>query len=397
VLTILDEAKHAYKEKGEDAGKQLTKWAHQSQKKERLSAMLELAKSDLAVHPDDLDKDPWLFNCENGVLDLYQGVLWPHHSDDLLTKIAPVTFDWSAEAPRWEDFIEEVTGGDEELSEYLQRFFGYSLTADISEQYLPILCGSGANGKSTFIETIMQVMGDYAGWAAPDLLTDTNGSNEHPTELADLEGKRLVAVSESEKNRKLRVQRAKRLTGDRVLKARRMRQDYYTFERGFKVGMVTNNQPTVDEDTEAAWRRLRLVPFSATIPEDQRDPKLPEKLAAEAAGILVWLVQGCIDWQIDGLGEPEVVQQATGRYRAQAEPVTGFIDQWCGLEAGAWVPTEQLREAFEDYVQTQGHGGKPSEAKLWAALRQRGCQSERRNEGRGWAGVRLKTKAYDAA
>ena len=272
----------------------LTKWAAKSQQRDRLSAMADLARCEVAVTPEQLDTDPWLLNCLNGTIDLRTGRLRPHRQTDMISKLAPVRYDDQAECPRWTAFLDRIMDGSDNLIGYLQRIAGLCLTADIREQILPIFYGTGANGKSVFLDTLLGIMGDYGIEAAPGLLILKQGYSEHPTEIADLAGRRLVVGWETEEGQHLRIQLIKRLTGNAKIKARYMRQDYFEFDRTFKVILCTNNKPSVQEQTVAVWRRLRLIPFNVTIPENEQDKSLLHKLKCEWSGILRWAVQGCL-------------------------------------------------------------------------------------------------------
>ena len=200
----------------------------------------------------------------------------------------------------------------------MQRLAGYALTGDTSEHVLPFLYGTGANGKTTLINALMQTLGDYAQLAAPDLLLAKRGA--HPTELADLFGMRFVASASVEDGRRLAESLAKQLTGGDRVKARRMREDFWEFEPTHKIFLAANHKPIVRGTDHGIWRRVKLVPFTVTVPAEEQDKRLAEKLTAEAAGILAWAVRGCLDWQSDGLGEPEEVKAATKEYPTKWTP-----------------------------------------------------------------------------
>jgi len=235
--------------------RELANWALKSESRDRLAAMISLAKSesDMTATADQWDSDPWAFNCDNGTIDLRTGKLRAHNPDDLLTHYSPVPFDPDADAVTFRNFLAQTFNNDDTLIDYVMRFHGYALCAVRDEHLLPVYHGTGANGKSTLLDTFGYVMGTYFDQAAPDLLTDRKGGDEHPTATADLRGKRLVVCSETEKNRRLRTETMKRLTGDARIKSRFMRCDYFTFDRTFALIMVTNNRPKVDEDSEAVW------------------------------------------------------------------------------------------------------------------------------------------------
>jgi len=328
-LSIYDEAKVAA---DLDRQRALSKWARQSQSRERLAAMVDLARPDLAVGVEELDADPFAFNVLNGVVDLRTGELRPHQPDDFMTKVAPVQFDPAATCPMFDAFLDRIMAGNVSLIAYLQRLAGMCLTADISEQSLWVLHGGGANGKTVFQDTLTGLMGDYAGEAAPDLLL-MRSSPEHPTEIADLCGRRLVVAGETDEGRRLRVQLVKRLTGNSRLKARYMRGDYFEFPRTHKMIMATNNRPIIKETTLAIWRRIRLVPFEVTIPQEEWDRHLTERLVKEWPGILNWALRGCLAWQREGMSDPPEVLAATANYQAEQDPLAEFLDTCCTFGA----------------------------------------------------------------
>lgn len=311
-------------------GRELTSFARQTASARGIAAMLTLAKSEpgVPILPDDLDRDPWALNVANGTLDLRTGQLRQHQRDDYLTKLCPVAYDPEATCHTWEAMLTKIMAGDVALIEYLQRALGYSLTGEVSEQALFLMHGAGANGKSTFLNAAMAILGgDYAMQAADGLLTIKGDS--HPTEQADLHGMRFVASSEIDDGRRLAEARVKQLTGGEKIRARRMRQDHWEFSPTHKLWLATNHKPVIRGTDHGMWRRVRLIPFEVTIPKEQQDSSLPEKLAAERAGILAWMVQGCLAWQQEGLGEPRAVADATSDYRMEMDGVGRFVEECC--------------------------------------------------------------------
>jgi putative DNA primase/helicase len=339
-MTDLDELKRRL-----ERAKRDMRWCLISESAPRINAMLDLARSEdgIPAVPDELDRDPWLLNVQNGTLDLRTGRLREHRREDLLTKVCPTRYDARAGCPLWGRFLDAVFEGDEELVRFLQRLFGYCLTGEASEQILPIFWGSGANGKTTLINAVTGAIGpDYAGEAVPDLLLVPKGER-HLTELAFLFGRRLVVCSEADQGGRLNEARVKRLTGSDKITARRMREDPWEFTPTHKLILLTNHRPTVKGNDHALWRRLRLVPFTVTfwdpddptthgrdLPADLRqDKRLGEKLSAEAPGILAWMVRGCLDWQRGGLTLPAKVQAATRQYRDAEDLLGQFLAECC--------------------------------------------------------------------
>ena len=270
----------------------------------RLDAMVKVAQSwqGIPVQPEDLDQNPWLLNCLNGTLDLQTGELRSHQREDLITKCLPISYDPNAQCPLWLHFLNDIMAGNENLINFLQRVIGYSLTGVIREHVLFVLYGTGRNGKSTFLNTIMAMLGAYAMKAPAELLM-TSKYDRHPTEKADLHGRRLISAIETEQGRKLNEVLVKELTGGDPIRARRMREDFWEFRPTHKVFLATNHKPVITGTDHAIWERIRLIPFTVTIPKEQRDTTLPDKLLAELPGILAWAVQGCLTWQQEGLGE----------------------------------------------------------------------------------------------
>jgi P4 family phage/plasmid primase-like protien len=314
-------------------------WNKQSECGARIELMLRRAAAEegIPVLPGDLDQDPWLLNCLNGTIDLKTGKLRPHRRADLITKLAPVEFDSQATCPHWDQTL-ELFLPDAAVRAYLQRLCGYALTGVIKDHIMPVAYGTGANGKSTILGAVLGVMGtDYAMKAPPDLLM-TKHSETHPTEPADLLGKRLVVAIETEDGRRLNETMVKELTGGDRIRARRMREDFWEFEPTHKIIMATNHKPIVRGTDLGIWRRLVLVPFTVRVEGAQAIKDMPEKLKAEYSGILAWMVRGCLDWQKNGLGAPEAVASATRTYRDEQDLMGDFLADECVIDPEAKPP-----------------------------------------------------------
>ncbi|MGH7179901.1 MAG: DNA primase family protein, partial [Tepidisphaeraceae bacterium] len=292
-------------------------------------------------------------NVLNCTIDLRTGKPRPHNRDDLITKLAPVEFDPHAETPLWTAVLARVMDGRDNLVGYLQRIAGLCLTGDASEQELYILFGGGANGKSVFIDTITGILGDYACEAASSLLT-IGMHEQHPTEVADLCGRRLVVGSETEEGARFRVSLIKRLTGNARLKARYMRQDFFEFPRTHKLLIATNNRPSVRETSHAIWRRIRLIPFDVTIPDNEQDHRLLDKLRGEWPGILKWAIEGCLAWQRDGMQAPSEVLVATEEYQAEQDPLAEFFAAKCLVGPDLKASRTELFAGYQQWVKASG-------------------------------------------
>ena len=263
-----------------------------------VSAVERLARADkrLAATIDQFDSDPWLLNTPCGVIDLRTGKTDEHGATDYCTKITAVSP--GGECPLWKKFLTQIFAGDQELIDYLQRVAGYVLTGSTVEHVLFFCHGTGANGKSTLLNTLSGIMGGYCAVAQMETFTASN-TDRHPTELAMLRGARIVTANETEQGRRWAEARIKSVTGGDSITARQMRQDPFTFFPQFKLVMAGNHKPGLGGVDEAIRRRIHLIPFAIKIPEGERDPVLPEKLKAEWPGILAWMLDGCLKWAID--------------------------------------------------------------------------------------------------
>lgn len=331
--------------------RELANHAKRSESATRLRGMLETAQAlpKLIVTPEQLDADPWMLNVQNGTLDLRTGELQPHRIESLITRVAPVAYDPAATSPRFLAFLRRVLAGDEELLCYLQRAVGYMLTGLTVEQVLFVLYGLGANGKSVFVTLLAEMLGDYATTADFSSFLERRGESIR-NDLARLAGARFVAASESTEGRQLAEGMVKQLTGGDRIVARFLRAEHFEFRPQFKLALVTNHKPRIRGTDEGIWRRIRLVPFTVTIPEEERDPELAEKLREELPGILRWAVDGCLAWQRERLGTPARVREATEQYREEEDPLADFFDSVCVIESGASVNATELFNAYEGWA-----------------------------------------------
>lgn len=308
--------------------------------------------TELSVPVSEVDADPWLFNCANGTLDLHTMELRGHDPADRITKVARGAYLPGVKSQQWETFNTTVLPN-ADVRTYWQRLLSLSLLGKVTgdKQILPIATGEGANGKTTAIEAISFAMGDYAQPAEPELLMARRHQDAHPTGIADLRGKRLVTISESKQDRRLDIPTMKRLTGGDTLKARFMRKDFFEFDPSHLLVMHTNHLPRVDDDTEAVWRRIRAIPFTVQIPEDERDDQLGDRLQLDADAVLTWLIDGWSAYRERGLQTPDAVLNETNRYKAESDAVGRFIADEC-LVGGAQssATTGQLYERWQRWA-----------------------------------------------
>jgi putative DNA primase/helicase len=334
------------------------------------------------------------FNVLSGTIDLTTGVVLPHNRLDYITKIAacdvaPV----GTSHPIWSTFLARMMAGDAEMIAFLQRWMGYCLTGMTTEHRFVFGHGDGANGKGTFINTFVNIFGDYATISNADTFTESH-NERHTTEIAKLRGARLVVAQEVEEGKQWNTTRIKAVTGGDKLTARFMRQDDFEFYPQFKLFMMANNQPTLRNVDEAMRRRLVLIPFTVIIPEAERDHDLPHKLEAEWPAILRWAVDGCLEWQRIGLAPPAAIKLATNEYFAEQDTFSIWLEEACTIKIGDSDVKERssdLYESWADYA-TKGGGDKPSSKSFSTKMTARGfvkC-TVGHDKHRGLSGVRLR-------
>ena len=351
-----------------------------------------LANPRVAVSHDVWDADPLLLGTPNGTVDLRTGLVRNPLPEDYITRSTTVT-PATGEPKRWLQFIREVTNGDDELGRFLQQSLGYCLTGSTREHALFFAYGAGKNGKSVFLNTATRILGDYATTAAMDTFTASKG-DKHPTDLARLDGARLVAASETEEGRAWAESRIKQLTGGDRIAARFMRQDFFEFTPQFKLFIVGNFQPVLHNVDIAMRRRFNIIPFVHTPAEP--DMELEEKLAAEGPQILAWMIDGARDWHENGLQRPQAVIAATENYFDEQDLVGQWIAECCIKQTRGGSPTE-LFKSWASFAQQNGEAPGTQKA-LAGALTKRGFRSMRDSQGRYWEGISIPppSRGYDA-
>lgn len=368
-----------------DIGSKFTKAALEYQSAWKVKQVLLAARREVVTHPEELDTDPFLLNLRNGTLNLKTGQLRDAWKSDYITKLAPVWQEPLAEAPLWRQFISQSMGGDQILADFLQRAVGYSLTGDVSEQKMFFLFGSGANGKSTFLNTILDLLGDYGHQAANNLLVHRRGKNDEAA-IAGLFGRRFVSSIEVEDGAHLAEVLVKTMTGGDKLRGRNLYENPFEFHPQHKLWLAANKKPEVKGRDHAIWRRILTIPFEVEVPEDERDPHLKEKLLKEGPGILNWAIEGSLAWQEQGLAPPTKVIQATEAYREETDILGEFLEGY-ETDPESHVPTNEVRQDFLEWAEEMGEkkvGGR----KLISMLEERGWKRGRRGNRATWEGVR---------
>jgi len=359
------------RERNAKVAEALIKWAQRSEMRGSIDAAVALAKKMLTVNEDQIDRSPWLLNCLNGTVDLRTGELKPHEPDDYITKLAPVDYNAQASSRAWEQVLARVTLEDgmttRPLVRFLQRWFGYCCTGSTREQVFVVHYGQGSNGKSTILDTVALVLGDYAATAAPGLVVSA-GRDRHPTEIADLFSRRMVTAHETGEGGVLREDFVKQATGSDKLKARYMRADFFEFAPTHKLQLLTNHKPVIKGQDTGIWRRVLLMPYLARFGSNEdvlagrahwiKDTRVAETLKAEVQGVLAWLVQGAREWFQDGVQPPDAVLAASRDYQVEQDRVAQFLNECCELGADKETSISgEFGGVYDTYRAWCGEGG----------------------------------------
>ena len=342
-----------------------------------------------AVTSEIWDPDKYLLGTPGGTVDLRTGKLRPAKQTEYITRQTAIAPAETPDCPTWLQFIGQVTAHDTELIAFLQRWFGYGLTGDISEHALAFFYGPGGNGKGVMLNTMSGVMGTYATVAAMDTFTASK-YDRHPTDLAMLRGARLVIATETEEGRAWAEARIKALTGGDPISARFMRQDFFTFLPAFKLTVSGNHKPVLRNVDDAARRRFNVVPFNFQPPTP--DKQLEAKLRNEWPGILRWIINGCLGWQAQGLAQPKVVKQATDEYFAEQDLITQWLEECCECQAGIGGSLPSLFASWKHFA-IGCSAQNPRNSKWLAARLERQFVKDKDCElfrGRGFRGIRAR-------
>jgi len=334
----------------------VAKHARSSQQAPRLKATLELAQSlpELVTEAHLLDSHDMLLGVANGVVNLKTGKLQAARREDLMTNHSPVAHDATAQCPQFTAFIDQVTGGDKTLAQYLQRVVGYSLTGLTVEQCLLFLYGNGANGKSTFLNLVRELLGTELASQTPSETLMARRSTS-TNDIARLQGVRVVIANEIEDGSLLAESLVKQMTGGEALTAKFHYLEYFEFTPKFKLFIAGNHKPMIRGRDNGIWRRIRLIPFEVTIPPEKRDRHLQEKLHAELPGILNWAIKGCLDWQESGLAAPKVVTNAVDSYREEMDVIGQWMQDCCMVAANLECKAGDAYQSYKIWAEQNGY------------------------------------------
>ena len=339
-------------EKGTEMLKAFEKHCKASRSNKSKRAMLTEVQHHLPIQPSQTDKHKFLLNTPSGVINLKTGQTGGHKQEYYMTKITGAEYSQNADCPRWTAFLREIFGGDGDLIRYVQKAVGYSLTGSTAEQCVFFLYGTGRNGKSTFLEVIRQVFGDYCSNIQPEtIMVKHNQGSAINSDIARLKGARLVTSVEPNEGARLNEGLLKQLTGDDVVTARKLYGDEFEFRPEFKLWMATNHKPIIRGTDVGIWRRIHLVPFTVQIPPAKVDRQLKYKLAAELPGIFRWAVEGCLMWQREGLKMPRAVADGVREYRREMDVISAFIEDRCTVGAGKSVQSSRLYAAYCEWAE----------------------------------------------
>ncbi|KAA0242502.1 MAG: DNA primase [Candidatus Brocadia sp. AMX2] len=390
--TVHNIYQEAYLASDPDISKRLGKWGAKSQGKDKITAMVSLAESEeeIPIQPDELDTNPYLLNCLNGTIDLRTGDLKPHDPKDFITKIIRVEYDPAAQCPQWLEFLEMIFNWNYDLIRFIQRAVGYSLTGDTSEQCLFLPYGLGENGKSSFIDAISTLLGDYA--QAADFETFLTKKNDGGTrnDIARMQGRRFISAVETEGERRLAEVLVKQLTGGDTITARFLYGEFFDFKPEFKLWLACNHKPNIKGTDHAIWRRIKLIPFNVKIPKEKRilKSKVMEMFTKEFPGILAWAVQGSLEWRRGGLQTPEEVQNATNHYREEMDVIGAFLAECCILTPEVKSKASDLYGAYKNWCEAGGEYIL-SQRSFGLRLTERGLERVK-SGGNCWKGIGLK-------
>ena len=383
-------AKDAWLVENEGRRGEMLEWCGKCHNRQKLENTIALARYEpgIPVVPGELDMHHDLLNVANGTVELRSSTLMPHDRKHLLTKCLDTAYNPDADCPTWTKFLARILDNDQDLMHYVWKALGYSLTGNWSEQKFFFCYGLGANGKSTLIETVMRILGEYATAAPPELLMVKHMESAVSNDIAMLKGARFVGTDETEDGKRLNESLVKRLTGGEQITARFLHQEHFTFDPTFKIWVSGNHKPRINGTDMGIWRRVVLIPFNVTIPDEERDKNLPEKLWQEREGILAWMIAGAKTWYADGLGTANTIEEAVTHYREESDTLGAFLNEHTSVFSDAKILSSILYERYTSWAKTNNEY-MMSQKKFSLAMAERGEPSVKDREGRWFHGREL--------
>lgn len=387
----------------EQLQEQMLKFAKRTANSTAKEAMIKEAQhlKDIPASPDDFDAYSDFLNCRNGIVNLRNGELIPHDSNFMMSKICNAEYDVNRRRPeRWLKFLSDVTNGDAELVDYIQKCVGYSLSGSNKEQCAYFLYGMGNNGKSTFLDAIADLMGGYASNVQPDTLMLQSrlgslggGAN---SDIARLKSARFVTCEEPTEGVRLNEGLLKQLTGGSKVTCRFLYGDEFEYTPEFKIWIATNHKPTVRGTDVGIWRRIKLIPFEVNIPKEKVDKHLKFKLRQEFPQILAWAVEGCIKWQKEGLTEPRCVLEATKEYKTEMDLIGSFVEQCIEIDydCGERIPAADLFGLYSKWAKINNEY-EMSSKKFFTEVGKRLPEKGRNGKGIFYSRIRFTDYAND--
>ncbi len=390
--TVLSIYEEATKENDMNRRRDISQHAMKSESRYAIDAAVKLAETEagIPISQSQLDQDNLLLGVNNGVVNLRTGGLLLNNKKDFITQKAFVDYMPEAKCPLWMSFLEQVTNNDQGLVDYLKRIVGYSLTGNTSEQILFFFHGFGSNGKGVFIDTIETLMGDYAKKTSVTTLM-SKGKTGADDNLARLRGSRYVTTTETEEYTMFNESLLKTLTGEDIITARKLYGNTFQYKPSFKLWIVGNHKPFIKGDDYGIWRRIRLIPFEVTITKEERDGKLREKLKTELPGILNWAIEGCIQWQEEGLITPQKVENATKEYKSDMDIIKSWMDDCCdpGADAYSESTARELYDSFRQWSQDNGERYVMNQRQFSMKLQEHGFEKKHTRKGSVYLGILL--------
>ena len=304
----------------------------------------------LPVTNETFDNDFNLFNVQNGFINLIKGQLSEHERSNYFTKISNVEYTDKADCPKWDEFLDDIFLGNQELVRFIKRAVGYSLSGHTSEQVLFVLYGNGRNGKSVFLDILNEVFGNYSTNIQPQAIMASKNNSDASPEIAKLDGARLVTTTEPNEGERFDEGLLKQLTGGDRVSARKLYENEFEFTPQFKLWMATNHKPYVRGRDEGIWRRFVIIPFDKQIPLHEIDRDLTKKLKRELPAIMRWCVDGFLEWQRIGLSEPAIIKEQRDEYRTEMDSISAFIEECCETDYKFKISASELFSAYDNWA-----------------------------------------------